>query len=83
MDWPWTEVESESESEVSQLCPTLCNPMDCSPPALLSMGSSRQEYWSGLLFPYQGQRLASHKLFLLTKKETSRISSSTIKEENE
>ena len=24
--------ESESESEVAQSCPTLCNPMDCSPP---------------------------------------------------
>ena len=24
-------VESESESEVAQLCPTLCGPMDCSP----------------------------------------------------
>ena len=23
---------SESESEVAQLCPTLCDPMDCSPP---------------------------------------------------
>ena len=23
---------SESESEVTQLCPTLCNPTDCSPP---------------------------------------------------
>ena len=22
----------ESESEVAQLCPTLCNPMDCNPP---------------------------------------------------
>ena len=22
----------ESESEVAQSCPTLCNPMDCSPP---------------------------------------------------
>ena len=22
----------ESESEVAQLCPTLCNPVDCSPP---------------------------------------------------
>ena len=22
----------ESESEVAQLCPTLCDPMDCSPP---------------------------------------------------
>ena len=29
-----------------QSCPTLCNPMDCSPPGS-SMGFSRQEYWSG------------------------------------
>ena len=34
-----------------QLCPTLCNPMDCSCQAPLSMGFSRQEYWSGLPFP--------------------------------
>ena len=26
---------------------TLCDPMDCSHRALLSMGFSRQEYWSG------------------------------------
>ena len=31
-----------------QLCPTLCNPMDCSPQPPVSMGFSRQEYWSGL-----------------------------------
>ena len=31
-----------------QSCPTLCDPMDCSPPAPLSMGFSRQEYWSRL-----------------------------------
>ena len=31
--------------------PTLCCPMDCIvPQALLSMGFSRQEYWSGLTF---------------------------------
>ena len=29
----------------------LCDPMDCSPPAPLSVGFSRQEYWSGLPFP--------------------------------
>ena len=34
-----------------QSCLTLCNPMDCSTPAPLSMGFSRQEYWSGLPFP--------------------------------
>ena len=37
-----------SESEVAQSCPTLSDPMDCSPP---SMGFSRQEYWSGVPLP--------------------------------
>ena len=50
---------------VAQSCPTLCNPMDiaaCQAP--LSVGFSRQEYWSGLLFlspgdlPTQGLNLA-------------------------
>ena len=31
-----------------------CDPRDCSPPALLSMGFSRQEYWSGLPCPPPG-----------------------------
>ena len=35
-----------------QLCLTLCDPVDCSP--LLSIGFSRQEYWSGLLCPSPG-----------------------------
>ena len=41
----------ESESEVAQSCPTLCDPVDCSLPASLSMGFSRQENWSSLPFP--------------------------------
>ena len=41
----------ESESEVAQSCPTLCDPMDCSPPGSSVQGISRQEYWSGLPFP--------------------------------
>ena len=45
----------ESESEATQSCPTLCDPMDSSlhqaPP---SMGFSRQECWSGLPFPSPG-----------------------------
>ena len=36
---------------VTQLCPTLCDPTNCHPPAPLSTGFSRQEYWTGLLFP--------------------------------
>ena len=31
-----------------------CGPMDCGPPGPLSMGFSRQEYWSGLPFPTPG-----------------------------
>ena len=31
-----------------QLCPTLCNPWTIARQAPLLMGSSRQEYWSGL-----------------------------------
>ena len=38
----------------AQLCPTLCDPMDCSPQAPLSMAFSKQEYWSGLPFATLG-----------------------------
>ena len=41
-------------SEVAQLCPTLCDPIDCSPPGSSARGFSRQEYWSGLPFPSPG-----------------------------
>ena len=34
-----------------QSCPAVCDSMDCSQPAPLSMGCSRQEYWSGLPCP--------------------------------
>ena len=37
--------------------PTLCDPMDCSLQAPLSMGFSKQEYWSGLPFPSPGNLL--------------------------
>ena len=40
----WYLKESQS---VAQSCPTLCNPMDCSCQAPLSIGFPRQEYWSG------------------------------------
>ena len=39
---------------VAQLCLTLCDPMDCSPPGSSVMEFSRQEYWSGLPFPSPG-----------------------------
>ena len=44
---------------VAQLCPTLCDPIDRSPPGSSVHGikSSRQEYWSGLPFPSPGDLL--------------------------
>ena len=48
------EVSEVKRSEVAQLCPTLCDPMNCSPPGSSSMGFSRQECWSRLLFPFPG-----------------------------
>ena len=40
-----------------QPCPTLCNPVDCSPPGFSVYGFSRQEYWSGLPCPPPGDLL--------------------------
>ena len=42
------------ESEVAQSCPTLCDPWTVAHQAPLSLGFSRQEYWSGLPFPSPG-----------------------------
>ena len=39
---------------VAQLCPTLCDPKDYSPPVSSVHKFSRQEYWSGLPFPSPG-----------------------------
>ena len=39
---------------VAQSCPTLRDPMDCSLQDPLSMGFSRQEYWSGFPCPPPG-----------------------------
>ena len=38
----------------TQLCPTLATPGTVACQAPLSMGFSRQEYWSELLFPFPG-----------------------------
>ena len=39
---------------VTQLCPTLCEPVTVALQAPLAKGFSRQEYWSGLLCPPPG-----------------------------
>ena len=38
-------------AKLLQSCPTLCDPIDGSPPGFPSLGFSRQEHWSGLPFP--------------------------------
>ena len=45
------EKSEESESEVAQSCPTLCNPGTVPHQAPPSMGFSRQECWKGVPFP--------------------------------
>ena len=46
---------SEAESDlVTKLCPTLATPWTVAGQGPLSMGFSRQEYWSGLPFPSPG-----------------------------
>ena len=47
-------INEKVKALVTQSCPTLCNPMDCSPQALKFLEFSRQESWSGLLFPSPG-----------------------------
>ena len=39
-----------SESEITQSCPTLCNPIDRSLPGSSVHGIFRANYWSGLPF---------------------------------
>ena len=38
----------------TQVYPTLCDPMDCSPPGSSVHGFPRQEYWIGLPLPPPG-----------------------------
>ena len=41
-------MKVKSESEVTQLCPTLCDPMDYSPPGSSIHGILQAKYWSGV-----------------------------------
>ena len=41
-------------AQLLQSCRTVCDPVDCSPQAPLSMGFSRRDYWRGLPCPPPG-----------------------------
>ena len=45
-------MKVKSESEVAQSCLTLTTPWTSAHQAPPSMGTSRQEYWSGVPLPY-------------------------------
>ena len=44
-------LAAAAAAKLLQSCPTLCDPIDGSPPGFPSLGFSRQEHWSGLPFP--------------------------------
>ena len=44
-------MKAKSESEIAQSCPTLATPWTAAYQAPLSMGFSRQKYWSGVPLP--------------------------------
>ena len=51
---PWGQKTLDPTAAVAkslQLCPTLCNPIDSSPPGSPVLGFSRQEHWSGVPLP--------------------------------
>ena len=54
-------MKVKSESEVTQLCPTLCDPWTAAYQAPPSMGFSKQEYWSGVPLPCLSNSLMLQK----------------------
>ena len=50
-------MKVKSESEVTQLCPTLSDPMDCSLPGSSIHGIFQARVWSGVPLPSQGKHL--------------------------
>ena len=55
-------MQVKSESEVTQLWPTLSDPMDCSLPGSSSMGVSRQEYWNRVPSPFPNMPVVAIKV---------------------
>ena len=55
-------MQVKSESEVTQSCLTLCDPMTAAYQAPPTMGFSRQEYWSGVPLPSPNHVLSVSKL---------------------
>ena len=54
-------MKVKSESEVAQSCPALVTPWTAAHQAPLSMGFSRQNYWSGVPLPSPGVSITYDK----------------------
>ena len=52
-------ISYAAAAKLRRSCPTLCDPIDGSPPAPPSLGFSRQEHWSGLPLPLQCMKVKS------------------------
>ena len=61
-------MKVKSESEVAQLCSTLATPWTAAYQARLSMGFSRQKYWSGVPLPPRNMLSRLVITFLLRSK---------------
>ena len=53
------QIHTAAAAKSLQSCPTLCDPIDGSPPGSPSLGFSRQEHWSGLPFLLQCMKVKS------------------------
>ena len=54
VEWFYDDLQdllAAAAAKLLQSWPTLCDPLDGSPPGSLSLGSSRKENWSGLPCP--------------------------------
>ena len=61
-------MKVKSESEVTQWCPTLCNPMDCSPP-----GSSIHGIFQARVLEWGAIAFSGHFMLLLLLRHLSRV----------
>ena len=61
-------MKVKSESEVAQLCLTLRDSMDCSPPGFSVHGISRQEYWNGVSLPSPASGMRPDQISAVSEK---------------
>ena len=66
-------MKVKSESEVEQPCPTLSDPMDCSPPGSSVHGIFQAKYWSGVPLPSPFCNPGIDKFYFIVNQGRSRI----------